>query len=121
MLPLRIQVFGTHEVRKEKNIIKQGFGFDLWNPEQQCGQEARLPSAGSYLWPGLHATRRAALIALAQPGIEQVSIRTNQDKQVARLYRYRLEEYLCVKNSESSAQTVAASSVLTTAVKCPAV
>ena len=108
MLPLRIIVFGTQEIRKGNKIIKRGFGFVSWNPEQQCGQEARLPTAGSFLWPGLFATRRAALIALAQPGIEQVSIRTNQDREVARLYRYRLENYLCVKNSESSARLVVA-------------
>jgi hypothetical protein len=98
MIPLRIQVFGTSDFTiwkgKKQTTVQRSFGFDLWNPEQQCGVEARLPTAGSFLWPGLHAARRAALAALQMPGIEQVAIKTNQDKRIATLYRSKLNSYL---------------------------
>ena len=55
------------------------FAYDLWTPTQSY-QEARLPSAGSFLFPGIHAVRRAAMHALALPGVTQVQVRTNQDR-----------------------------------------
>lgn len=60
-------------------IQKVGTGYDLWTPEQSY-QEARLPSAGSFLFPGLFAVRAAALAEFAKPGVHQVQIRTNQDR-----------------------------------------
>jgi hypothetical protein len=52
-----------------------------WTPTQAY-REARLPGAGSFLYPGIHAVRRAAMEAFSQPGVRQVSVRTNQDKSV---------------------------------------
>lgn len=67
--PYRVACFGDR------------FGYILWNPVQVY-REARLPDAGSFLFPGLHAVRAAALNELAKPGIHQVQIRTNQDRKV---------------------------------------
>lgn len=50
--------------------------------KQQHYQEARLPSAGSFSFPGPLAVRRAAMEYLADPATKQVSIRTNQDKRI---------------------------------------
>jgi hypothetical protein len=95
--PYVIWVFASREEEKgkgkRKKTVTVDYGYCLWNPEQHY-QEARLPSAGSFLWPGPIAARRAALDALMLPGTRQVSIRTNQDRQIARLYRHRLDEYL---------------------------
>jgi hypothetical protein len=56
-------------------------GFMGWTREQVY-PEARLPSAGSFLYPGLHAVRRAALAYLADPTVGQVQVRTDQDRHV---------------------------------------
>jgi len=93
--PYRIQVFASkfapvrdrmrphpHTVIELKHI-----GFDGWNPIQSYS-EARLSGAGSFLYPGLIATRKAAMEFLAAPGVHQVSIRTNQDKKVYRYFKH---------------------------------
>ena len=56
--------------------------------EQQSFQEARLPSAGSFLYPALHAVYRAAHDYLVLPTTQQVSIRTNQDQSVYRYFKH---------------------------------
>jgi hypothetical protein len=62
------------------------FGYDLWT-QTQSYQEARLSSAGSFLFPGIHAVRKAAMDALALPQTTSVSIRTNQDRKVYRFVK----------------------------------
>lgn len=96
--PFRITVFGTAEVIKGKgkraHVERQGFGYDLWNPDQETSEKAGRPGFGSFYWYGLGITRRAALDALMQPGIDQVSIRTNQDRTIATLYRSEWARYV---------------------------
>lgn len=77
MTPYRVCVFARGAIGRFKKIVS--YGYDLWNPVQYF-QEARLPSAGSFLWPGLHAVRRAAMAAFEQPDVHQVQVRTNQDR-----------------------------------------
>lgn len=84
--PYRVNVFATKLVAgrryKSYTVLELcHYGYSLWNPEQNY-QEARLPSAGSFLFPGIHRVRDAAIAALALPGTHQVSIRTNQDQRV---------------------------------------
>lgn len=87
--PYRLVIFAARYVTKRERIRPaphvtielQHFGYDGWNPIQHYN-EARLPGAGSFLYPGLHAVRKAAMDALALPGVHQVSIRTNQDRRV---------------------------------------
>jgi hypothetical protein len=62
----------------------QDYAYEAWNPVQHYN-EARLPSTGSFLYPGIVAVRKAAMEFLALPETRQVSIRTNQDRHV---YRY---------------------------------
>jgi hypothetical protein len=89
LTPYRVNVFarGFRPVGKpsKKNgytkIALSEYGFQLWT-EVQAYREARLPSAGSFLFPGLHAVRQAALDALAKPNVYQVQIKTNQDRTV---------------------------------------
>jgi|SRR5271166_4570596 len=52
-----------------------------WTPTQAY-QEARLPSAGSFLYPGIFAVRRAAMDAFKDSSVCQVQVRTNQDRKV---------------------------------------
>ena len=66
-------------------IVPCDYGFMAWNPTQHY-QEARLPSAGSFLFPGIIAVRAAAMERLTSPNVRQVSIRTDQDKQVYRSF-----------------------------------
>ena len=89
--PYRIQIFAVRyrPVRRRRTYTEielAHVGWDGWNPVQHY-QEARLPGAGSFLYPGMHAVYRAAMEALAQPGVHQVSIRTNQDRQVYRYFK----------------------------------
>lgn len=65
-------------------LVQMPIGYMGWTSEQHY-QEARLPGAGSFLYPGILAARRAAMVYLDSPNVTQVSIRTNQDKTV---YRY---------------------------------
>lgn len=73
--PYRISVFGSRGA------------YAGWTPVQHY-REARLPSSGSFLYPGIHAVRRAAMEYLALPETQQVSIRTNQDRQVYRFFKH---------------------------------
>ena len=82
--PYRIVVFATGLIGRRKKAT--GYGYMGWNPHQAY-QEARLPSAGSFLYPGLHAVRDAAMHYLQLPETHQVSIRTNQDRPVYRFYK----------------------------------
>ena len=90
--PYRIVVFacgfGPGRLHKRyTEIVKRDYAYMGWTP-QQYYQEARLPSAGSFLYPGLIAVRRAAMEYLALPETRQVSIRTNQDRQVYRFFKH---------------------------------
>lgn len=90
--PYRLNIFGqrfqaVRRLKKRTDIALVTFGFMGWTPTQHY-HEARLPSAGSFLFAGMHEVRRAAMDALAQPGITQVSIRTNQDRQVYRYFKH---------------------------------
>lgn len=95
--PFRISVFGTETITKGKGkrtrTETRGYGFDLWNPDYETSERAGRPGFGSFYWFGLGVVRRAALDALAQPGIDQVQIRTNQDRVVHVFYRYKWDEY----------------------------
>lgn len=64
-------------------LVRQGYAFMGWHAEQDPIVDAsRLPGAGSFCYPGLHAVQRAAAEYLARPDVDQVSVRTNQDRQV---------------------------------------
>lgn len=89
--PYRIVVFAhgftpKREYKRWTAIEKTGYAYMGWNPLQSY-QEARLPSAGSFLYPGIFAVRRAAMAELAKPEVHQVSIRTNQDRPVYRFFK----------------------------------
>ena len=96
--PFRIDVFGTAEVTKKRGrktyTERQGFGYQLWNPDEDTAVLAGRPGFGSFYFYGLGVTRRAALDALLRPGIDQVAIKTNQDKRIATLFRSELDRYL---------------------------
>ena len=89
--PYRLVIFatGTRTVGRGKRQRQQtiGYGYMGWTPVQAY-QEARLPGAGSFLYPGLHAVHRAAQAYLARPETHQVSIRTDQDRSVYRYYKH---------------------------------
>ena len=91
MRPYRLVIFatGTRTVGRGKRQRRQtiGYGYMGWTPVQAY-QEARLPSAGSFLYPGLHAVHRAAHVYLALPETHQVSVRTGQDRSVYRYYKH---------------------------------
>lgn len=96
--PFRINVFGTSEVTtgkgKRAKVTRQGFGYQLWNPDEDTAERAGRPGFGSFYWYGMDVARRAALDALMQSDIDQVSIRTNQDRVIATLYKSRWYEYM---------------------------
>jgi len=84
--PYRVSVFatGTHTIGKGKRQITKtiGYGFQGWTPVQFFDAGPRLPSSGSFLYPGaLHAIK-AAREYLKTPDVHQVQIRTNQDRTV---------------------------------------
>lgn len=90
--PYRLNIFGqcfqpVRRLKKRTEIALIGYGVMGWTPTQHY-QDARLPGAGSFLFAGMHEVRRAAMEALAQPNITQVSIRTNQDRQVYRYFKH---------------------------------
>ena len=82
--PYRIVVFATGAIGHRKKVV--GYGYMGWTPHQAY-REARLPGAGSFLYPGLHAAYQAAQAYLALPETHQVSIRTNQDRSVYRYFK----------------------------------
>lgn len=82
--PYRLAVFAHgfrrgRQYRRYTEIIPSDFGYIAWAPEQHY-REARLPSAGSFLFPGLLAVRARAMQELASPSVYQVQVRTNQDR-----------------------------------------
>lgn len=83
--PYRVVVFAeeTQVVGKGKRArtVRSTYAYMGWT-EAQYYSEARLPSAGSFLFPGLHAVHRAAMDYLAIPETVQVSVRTDQDRKV---------------------------------------
>lgn len=90
--PYRVIVFGhkympVKRLKRSTRIELRGFAYCLWT-ETQHYDEARLPSAGSFLFPGLHRVREAAMQALTLPGIDQVSVRTNQDRKVFQYFKH---------------------------------
>jgi hypothetical protein len=90
--PYRIVVFATglragRRYKRYTQLVRTDYAYMGWTPEQHY-QEARLPSAGSFLYPGVFAVYRAAREFLALPGTRQVSIRTNQDRQVYRYFKH---------------------------------
>ena len=82
--PYRIVVFATGIIGRRKKPV--AYGYMGWTPHQAY-QEARLPGAGSFLYPGLHAVCRAAMHYLQLPETHQVSIRTNQDRSVYQFFK----------------------------------
>ena len=72
---------------KRTRTVTTSYAYMGWT-EVQHYNEARLSNAGSFLFPGLHAVRRAAMEYLAQPGVHQVSIRTNQDRTIYLFNKY---------------------------------
>jgi hypothetical protein len=94
--PYRAIAFGSKQVTKGKGkrarVETQGYAFVLWNPENSH-EPARLRESGSFLWPGIHAVRQAAVAAFDNPEIHQVSIRTNQDRHVYTFYRGRFNRH----------------------------
>jgi hypothetical protein len=84
--PYRLVVCGRgyragRQYKRYTEIVPTSYAFMGWTPEQSY-QEARLPSAGSFLYPGIVAVRRAAMEYLARPEVHQVQVRTNQDAKV---------------------------------------
>lgn len=90
--PYRIVVFASaaiNQLKRSKNKLTtetRNYAYMGWNRTQHY-KEARLPNAGSFLYPGLFAVRKAAMEFLALPETCQVSIRTDQDKQVYRFFK----------------------------------
>ena len=83
LTPYRAVIFTT---RFDKRGKRQECAYCLWTPEQHYS-EARLPSAGSFLFPGLAAIRSEVEAVVLNPAVRQVSVRTNQDNQIARWTR----------------------------------
>ena len=68
-------------------ITPAAYGYVAWNPDHTV-ETSRLPSSGTFLWPGLHAVRAAAYAELQRAVVQQVSIRTNQDRTVYMYNKY---------------------------------
>src|SRR5271157_1209126 len=83
--PFRLAVFARDtrpvQASRAKAGLASSYGFFGWTPVKSY-REARLPSAGSFLYPGIVAVRKAAMDYLAQPNVFQVQVRTNQDRKV---------------------------------------
>ena len=76
LTPYRAVIFTT---RFDKRGKRQECAYCLWTPEQHYS-EARLPSAGSFLFPGFHAIRRAVMAVVMNPQFAKSQselIRTN--------------------------------------------
>jgi hypothetical protein len=67
--------------KRHTEIVPTGYAFMGWTPVQSY-QEARLPSDGSFLYPGIVEVRRAAMEYLARPEVHQVQVKTNQDASI---------------------------------------
>lgn len=86
LTPYRVNVFAqgwrvTNRLKRVTRIERVGYGYQLWT-EKQSYSEARLPGAGSFLFPGLHAVRDAALAELSKPNVHQVQVLTDQSRKV---------------------------------------
>jgi hypothetical protein len=94
LTPYRILVFGTENKitgkGRKRHTKAQGFGYVLWNSID--GEAGRLLGSGSFVWRGLHTAYHAARMAFVDDRIEQVSIRTDQDREVYRMYRQLRQE-----------------------------
>lgn len=91
--PYRIVVFASglrrgRARRQFTELIPYDYAYVLWNPDQPYGLQARLSGAGCFEWPGMWAAKRAVDRVLADTYVRQVSVRTNQDKQVYRYFRH---------------------------------
>jgi hypothetical protein len=67
-------------------IVPCAWGIQGWNHDNRH-EPGRLPDSGCFTWMGIIAVRKAAMEYLARPSVTQVSVRTNQDKQVYRYFR----------------------------------
>ena len=90
--PYRLNVFANgfrpgRRRRTYSEIFPCSYGFMGWTPVQVFDRGARLPNAGSFLYPGIVAVRKAAMEYLSNPNVHQVSVRTDQDKQVYRYFK----------------------------------
>jgi hypothetical protein len=86
-----LAVFATRyavvrQLKKQTIIERQGFGFQGWNPNNSH-EPGRLPGSGSFTFVGLHEVRRAAMRYLETPGVHQVAVKTNQDREVYRYFK----------------------------------
>ena len=68
-------------------IIPCDYGIQGWNPDNRH-EPGRLPTSGCFTWVGIVAVRKAAMEYLALPSVTQVSVRTNQDRQVYRYFKH---------------------------------
>jgi hypothetical protein len=95
--PYCLNVFGNgfrpgRRVKAGKNhgayteIIPCGWGIQGWNPDNRH-EPGRLPNSGCFTWLGIVAVRKAAMECLARPNVTQVSVRTNQSKQLYRWFK----------------------------------
>lgn len=88
--PYIIHVFatGTRTIGKGKRQRTQtiGYGYMGWTSVQHY-QEARLPGAGSFLYPGFIRARQAALAFLRLAETHQVCVKTNQSRDVYRWFK----------------------------------
>lgn len=93
MTPYQVIVFqqGTRTTGrgKARRTVPTGSAFVAWNPSNECEAPAR-EGYGSFLWPGLRAARAVAMDYLTRLGCvyHQVSIRTNQDREVYRYFKH---------------------------------
>jgi hypothetical protein len=110
--PYRVIVFARKfapikKLKRSTQVTLRDYGYVLWTPVQSY-QEARLPSAGSFLFPGVVAVREAAMAALALPETHQVCIKTNQDKTVFRYFKHngRISGYGENTSTDSAKETL---------------
>lgn len=103
--PYRVIVFATGtRIRgkgKRQRIDTIGYGYVSWNSDDVARgmyDPGRLAGSGTFCYPGLFAARRAAMRELRQTGVQQVSVRTNQDQPMYRYYKQtdgRITGYGC--------------------------
>lgn len=91
--PYRVVVFiqGTRTTGRglKRKTVPTGSAFVAWNPDHTV-ESARLPGSGSFLWLGIHAARAVAMHYMTMLGntYHQVSVRTNQDREVYRYFKH---------------------------------
>lgn len=92
LTPYRVIVFckGNSllvKAKPRKNAKPQptGYAFQAWNPVTTA--EPERAGYGTFLFPGLHAARTTAIMYLAEPETEQVSVRTNQDQEIYHFWK----------------------------------